>query len=438
MLASHHESRVQCHGCERWFSPSGLSQHVSKTGDMRCRDALTVSRFLHASSSIQRAAMPQQLSPNGAPPVSLGRSDSEIAVTQGSSDTEIAATRGSSDTEIAAAQGVCYCFFSFAHVRIISAISDTDDISSIVPPDPADVADADAYEELLRESLATTLPDPTTLPEVPEIPNLTQWEDQTEEDNQADLAPSQGCDGCQGTSTVVDEFPFGSPGMPIPDKSRGSTVYESRQAASTSTDSLWAPFRSEFEWKIARWMKMHGQTSTSLTKLLSIPGVWYSHCLFAKGLTHLQKFVDTVGLSFRTVDELNKMIDANLSGRPHFQCKLLTVNGEPLEFYSRDVIGCIRSLYGDPEFAQHLVFAPERHYTSHERSMRIYNEIHTGDWWWKVQVSHTLIDQMPITNLWTRLPLRIADPERRSSQLSFPLTRPCSRNSVTKWHTLSI
>jgi hypothetical protein len=32
------------------------------------------------------------------------------------------------------------------------------------------------------------------------------------------------------------------------------------------------------------------------------------------------------------------------------------------------------------------VFAPERHYTNEERTCRIYNEMHTGDWWWTVQV----------------------------------------------------
>jgi hypothetical protein len=68
---------------------------------------------------------------------------------------------------------------------------------------------------------------------------------------------------------------------------------------------------------------------------------------------------------------------------------MLTINGEQLEFYSRDSIESIRSLYGDPRFAQQLAFAPERHYT--EARTRVYNEMYTGDWWWKVQVSHTLI-----------------------------------------------
>jgi hypothetical protein len=51
----------------------------------------------------------------------------------------------------------------------------------------------------------------------------------------------------------------------------------------------------------------------------------------------------------------------------------------------------------DPQFADDLVFAPEQHYTSEERTCRVYNEIHTGDWWWTVQV-RTLNSINAITN----------------------------------------
>jgi hypothetical protein len=89
---------------------------------------------------------------------------------------------------------------------------------------------------------------------------------------------------------------------------------------------------------------------------------------------------------------LNNIIDNKLPGRPSFRCQILQVGDETLEFYYRDVLECIRSLYGDPEFAQHLVFAPERHYTSDERTSRIYNEMYTGDWWWSVQVCNPSLD----------------------------------------------
>lgn len=99
------------------------------------------------------------------------------------------------------------------------------------------------------------------------------------------------------------------------------------------------------------------------------------------------KFVEALGLSFHTMKELNKKIDDQLPGCPTFQCKEVSFGGETLEFYYRDVMKCIQAIYGDPQFADDLVFAPERHYTSQERACRIYNDLHTGDWWWKVQVS---------------------------------------------------
>lgn len=64
----------------------------------------------------------------------------------------------------------------------------------------------------------------------------------------------------------------------------------------------------------------------------------------------------------------------------------LSVGGEDLEFHYREIIPSIRSLFGNPEFAHELVYAPEQHYTDAERTRRVYNEMHTGNWWWSVQV----------------------------------------------------
>lgn len=96
--------------------------------------------------------------------------------------------------------------------------------------------------------------------------------------------------------------------------------------------------------------------------------------------------VEGLGLSFRTVNELNDILDSELPDRAPFERKEFKVGDEELEFYCRDVMQSIQALYGDPRFADHLVFAPERHYTSQERNCRIYNEMHTGNWWWMVQV----------------------------------------------------
>ena len=97
------------------------------------------------------------------------------------------------------------------------------------------------------------------------------------------------------------------------------------------------------------------------------------------------KIVDKLGLSYNTIGQLNEKVDG-LPGRPPFQRRELFIGGEQLDFYCRDVLECVRSLFGDPQFTQDLAFAPERHYTNSERTHRLYNEMYTCDWWWTVQV----------------------------------------------------
>jgi hypothetical protein len=67
-------------------------------------------------------------------------------------------------------------------------------------------------------------------------------------------------------------------------------------------------------------------------------------------------------------------------------CQEVDIGHEHLQFYYRDTLQCIRLLYGDPDFLQHLAFTPEQHYTAHDRTCRILSEMYTGDWWWSKQV----------------------------------------------------
>ena len=97
---------------------------------------------------------------------------------------------------------------------------------------------------------------------------------------------------------------------------------------------------------------------------------------------------NVLGISYSTVNELNKFINQKLPGCLSFQRKELAIGQEHLESYCRDILECIRSLFGDPQYAHDLTFAPERHYTSHKRKSHLYHEMYTCDWWWKVQVCY--------------------------------------------------
>ena len=84
--------------------------------------------------------------------------------------------------------------------------------------------------------------------------------------------------------------------------------------------------------------------------------------------------------------DLNDLIDTNLGGQPSFQCKEFKMGNKLLDFHFQDTLQCIQTLYGDVAFVQDLALVPEQHYTSNNRMCHIVNEMHTGDWWWSMQV----------------------------------------------------
>lgn len=69
------------------------------------------------------------------------------------------------------------------------------------------------------------------------------------------------------SSVVVNPFPFGNPGAPIPGVPEGT----SEQVRATP-DEIWAPFRSERDWVIARWAKMR-TTASGVAEFLAFPQV---------------------------------------------------------------------------------------------------------------------------------------------------------------------
>lgn len=94
---------------------------------------------------------------------------------------------------------------------------------------------------------------------------------------------------------------------------------------------------------------------------------------------------ESLGLSYRNSRELNTIID-KLPGRPKFEKSEVTLAGEKFDIWHRDILECIKALVGDPEFADKLKLVPERHYSDKDHLNRVYSDIHTGKWWWKVQV----------------------------------------------------
>jgi hypothetical protein len=93
-----------------------------------------------------------------------------------------------------------------------------------------------------------------------------------------------------------------------------------------------------------------------------------------------------LGLSYHNVRELNEIIDTQFPRPPRFHRQDVRIGGETVSMYSRNVIECIKALYSSAEFAPYMIYRPERHYKWGNGSERHYHDMHTGDWWWEMQV----------------------------------------------------
>ncbi|KAH7903904.1 hypothetical protein BJ138DRAFT_1119934 [Hygrophoropsis aurantiaca] len=170
-----------------------------------------------------------------------------------------------------------------------------------------------------------------------------------------------------GRGPYIDVFPSKTAGAIF--NRTPKKIYKTYQHGLGQPTNIWAPFASRVDYEVARWAKLRGSGSTAFSDLLKINGV-----------------CEQLGLSYRDSRQLNQIIDKKLPARrPQFQREEIEIAGEFYDVYFRDIVECVKALYGDPEFARYLVFTPERHYSDADRTMRMYHDLHTGKWWWDTQ-----------------------------------------------------
>lgn len=82
------------------------------------------------------------------------------------------------------------------------------------------------------------------------------------------------------------------------------------------------------------------------------------------------------------MQELDKIIDEKiLNEHPYFQCSEIIVDNVAYNIYFCNILEYVCLLYSDPEFTQHLVFLPERHYADADQTSQLYHDMYTGKWW---------------------------------------------------------
>ena len=110
--------------------------------------------------------------------------------------------------------------------------------------------------------------------------------------------------------------------------------------------------------------------------------------------------------SFNNTRSLLKKIDSLPPG-PDWHCEVFEITGdepderdptkkrtEVVELWRRDPVECIRELIGNSAFRDHMRYAPERLYKGKDGLNQVFDEMWTGDWWWKTQVSRHCLQSL--------------------------------------------
>ncbi|KAG8694602.1 hypothetical protein FRC09_009744, partial [Ceratobasidium sp. 395] len=87
-------------------------------------------------------------------------------------------------------------------------------------------------------------------------------------------------------------------------------------------------------------------------------------------------------------DELMREIDALPKGPKWTTVQVTAGKGKyrrTRTVYLRDILAVIRELIGARRFKRWMKYAPEKHWTSRDRKCRAYDEMWSGNWWWRMQ-----------------------------------------------------
>lgn len=179
----------------------------------------------------------------------------------------------------------------------------------------------------------------------------------------------------------------------------GVTEFEdirARQASSSAAENPWSPFRDEEEWELAEWL-MTETTQKARDKFLKLPIV-SGHSYLVKRFvdSHVIKTKNRTQTSYSSAYTLKNKIDGLPIG-PGWTCEMVYQTGndkqadgtykvEELELWRRDPVECMKDLMGNPAFRDHISYVPERAFEDEEGQSRVYDEMWSGDWWWKTQV----------------------------------------------------
>ena len=244
------------------------------------------------------------------------------------------------------------------------------DPSVELTPPPAPVGTVpDGYERIMVELLRPL----TSLETRVTTTNLVEDDDYDSPDDDELLAEITGNQSESSSNQIAPaqhlvEFPV--------DVDVVGVDYATRYPA---LDDLWRPFRNGYEFKLARWMMEANLTKESINRF------------FNEDLarTPPPNRDGTEGNCFTSAYTLSNMLDNLDSELVISRWKKWAVDHSGIgliEFRYRGVEAMICHIFKQPSHEPYMVYKPIQEFTSPTRKYRLLSDLHTGAWWWKMQV----------------------------------------------------
>jgi Plavaka transposase len=167
-------------------------------------------------------------------------------------------------------------------------------------------------------------------------------------------------------------------GEPLPRPRYRYPDYETKIDDRKSDHAAYSPFQSSTDFALAQWFLSAGCTKRDIDRFFG-----------DERLAPIQKL-----LSFTSHDELMTRIHNIPYGIKDDAWTVRDIEvgqdtlGSPPNRYQiryRNVVKAVEFLIGHRPFAPHLVYAPVRLFSGTGNDNRIYNEMHTAEWWWRTQ-----------------------------------------------------
>ncbi|KAG2070481.1 hypothetical protein BDR04DRAFT_1155513 [Suillus decipiens] len=177
------------------------------------------------------------------------------------------------------------------------------------------------------------------------------------------------CNGHEDAILAVDTFPEAGQVLQIDDAAH--VTYTQTSSDCQAKDNPYYPCLSECDYEIAQWAIQQRPSQNAFSNFLSIDQVKHK-----------------LDLSYKNAHVLHQKINHELPGVTPWCCSVIRISGinEEFELFIQDPVKCVKELWANPAYLNHLTYALEHRFTDEGKIVCIYDKLMSGDWSWEAQV----------------------------------------------------